>query len=263
MKLHYIYKSLKNKEKGTILFVPGVMMPGWIWEKQLEYFSREFAVVAIDPRSQGKSEQMTEGHYAYSRAQDIHSVVEGLDLSPLILVGWSIAAAEVLNYAVHFGKDRLKLLILVDGLLGIDKNVSFYESTIDFWSKFQTDRIKSTKDFVRLIFKTPQSEEYYEKLYQEAMKTPTNTVMTLIYNYILQDFRPLLPQVKVPALFIAAEGPRVEYMKDASKKISNCRFEVFENAGHALFVDYADEFNMKVDSFIREFFQQELPSTNT
>src|SRR5277367_3748319 len=47
----------KAQQKVSILFVPGWTMPGWIWEKQIVRFSREYRVVAMDPRSQGESTQ--------------------------------------------------------------------------------------------------------------------------------------------------------------------------------------------------------------
>src|SRR5208282_2029065 len=42
-------------QKPSLLFIPGWTMPAWIWEPQIEYFSKAFHVVAIDPRSQGES----------------------------------------------------------------------------------------------------------------------------------------------------------------------------------------------------------------
>src|SRR3989337_1852119 len=71
IKIHYL-------EAGTgpaILFVPGWTMPAWIWEKQIAHFSKTHRVVAMDPRSQGESQQTTEGHYPAARARDIKAVV--------------------------------------------------------------------------------------------------------------------------------------------------------------------------------------------
>ena len=38
------------KQPPSILFVPGWTMPAWIWQQQIDYFSREYRVVAMDPR---------------------------------------------------------------------------------------------------------------------------------------------------------------------------------------------------------------------
>lgn len=250
VKIHYLARNIDHKKKLSILFVPGVMMPAWIWEKQLEYFSKNYRVVAMDPRSQGGSEQSSEGHYAFSLAKDIKSVVDQLELEPLVLVGWSLAVPEVINYAAHFGSKNLIGLVLVDGLAGIDSSVPFYQSTIDYWAQLQTDRIPKTREFVKSIFKQSQPEEYFEKLIESALRTPTNTVMTLIYNYILQDFRPLLPHIDIPTLIATVEGPRLDYMKKMNELLPRSHLEIFKSTGHALFVDQPEQFNNILDAFI-------------
>lgn len=252
VKLHYLAKNLEDVTKTSLLFVPGVMMPAWIWEKQLDYFSKDYRVVAMDTRSQGDSEQTTEGHYAFSLAKDIKAVVEALKLERLVLIGWSLAVAEVVNFAAHFGEDKLKGLVLVDGLTGIDPTVPFYQATLDYWGSFQEDRITKTKAFVREIFKRQQTEDYYEKLTEVALRTPTNTVMALIDNYLLQDFRPLLSRIDVPTLIVTVEGPRLSYMKAIKQQLRHSSLEVLTTAGHALFVDEPEQFNSLLDQFIKD-----------
>lgn len=249
--IHYLARNLDRRKPLSILFVPGVMMPAWIWEKQLAYFSRDYTVVAIDLRSQGESDQTNEGHYAFSIAQDIKAVIDALNLQPLFLVGWSIGVPEVVNYATHFGNE-LKGLVLVDGLCGIDPTISFYQSTIDYWTQFQMDRTNQTREFMKIIFKQPQTDSYLTKLNEVALRTPTNTVMTYIENYILQDFRNLLPQIHTPTWIATVEGPRLEYMQELKKLLPHSELTIFKEAGHALFVDQPDQFNYQLEAFIHK-----------
>lgn len=251
VKIHYLAKNMEAK-RPTILFVPGLMMPAWIWEKQIDYFSKNYRVVAMDPRSQGESEQSSEGHYAFSLAMDIKSVVDELKLEPLVLVGWSLGVPEVVNYAAHFGSKGLIGLVLIDGLTGVDPSLPFYHATIDYWSQLQVDRILKTREFVKSIFMQPQSEAFLEKLIESALRTPTNTVMTLINNYLLQDFRYLLPRIEIPTLIATIEGSRLGYMQKLQTLLPNARLEVFKSAGHALFVDQAEQFNHLLESFIED-----------
>ncbi len=248
--IHYVTNEIEETSAGSLLFVPGVMMPAWIWEKQLSYFSKTYRVVAMDPRSQGDSTLSSEGHYAFSRAKDIAAVVDHLNLRHLILVGWSLGVPEAINYASHFRSRDMAGLVLVDGLAGIDSTIPFYHSTVDYWSQFQTDRAAQTKEFIELIFKHPQSEAYLNKLYETAMKMPTNTVMTLMNNYILQDFRSLLPALNIPTLIVTIEGPRIGYMQDIQTLLPHGRLEIIEEAGHALFIDQSNTFNTLLETFI-------------
>lgn len=248
--IHYLTNHPHPSQKGAILFVPGVMMPAWIWEKQLEYFSKEYRVVAMDLRSHGKSERSNDGYYASALAGDIKAVADKLDLRPLILVGWSIGVPQVIQYALQYGTERLAGLVLVDGAMGMDSSLPFYQSTMEYWTQFQTDREAKTKEFVEIIFKQTHPSEYLERLYKSAMDTPTNTVMTMIYNYILMDCRPLLPKINVPTLITTVPGPRLDYMKQMHQSIAHSQFEIIEGAGHALFVDQPVQFNRLLKGFI-------------
>lgn len=255
IKIHYLSKKPRNPKKIALLFVPGIMMPAWIWEKQLDYFSTHYHVVAIDPRSQGDSDQSSEGHYAFSMAKDIQAVVKTLDLQSLVLIGWSIAVAQVVNYAAHFASNRLVGLVLVDGIVGADPSLPFYKTMVDQWAQFQMDRVPETRKFIKILFKQPQTEAYFEKLYEAAMCTPTNTVMTLINNYILQDFRPLLPHINVPTLIATTEGPRLDYMQKMQRILTKSSLEIFQSAGHAIFVDQPEKFNHSLETFIESFLE--------
>jgi len=55
VKIHYV-------EAGSgraVVFIPGWTMPAWIWQKQIDEFSKKYHVVVVDPRSQGESDKPT------------------------------------------------------------------------------------------------------------------------------------------------------------------------------------------------------------
>ncbi|MGA3213157.1 MAG: alpha/beta hydrolase [Terriglobales bacterium] len=59
VRLHY----LEAGSGPAIVFEPGWMMMAGIWQSQIDYFSRSYHVIALDPRSQGDSDKTTEGDY--------------------------------------------------------------------------------------------------------------------------------------------------------------------------------------------------------
>jgi non-heme chloroperoxidase len=64
------------------VFVPGFTAPAEIWEPQLRHFAATHRVIALDPRSQGRSEKATEGHYLARRGRDIGVNTEPGQLHP-------------------------------------------------------------------------------------------------------------------------------------------------------------------------------------
>jgi pimeloyl-ACP methyl ester carboxylesterase len=140
-------------------------MPAEIWQPQIDYFAHNFHVVALDPRSLGKSAKPTEGNYSERRAQDIHELLTHLQLAP-------------------------------------------------------------------------------------AMQTPSNSAFALIAGFLARDdMSSAMGKVDKPVLVTVTADHRVA--ADLAKRhIPNAQTEIFEDAGHALFVDDAVRFNATMEKFV-------------
>src|SRR5208283_1809691 len=66
VRIHY----LEAGSGRPIVFIPGWTMPAWIWQKQIDEFSKHYHVIAVDPRSQGESDQPSYGHMPETRSRD-------------------------------------------------------------------------------------------------------------------------------------------------------------------------------------------------
>lgn len=113
VRMHY----LEAGSGPAIVFVPGWTMPAWIWDAQIKHFARQYHVAALDPRSQGESEKVSQGNSPERRSQDVKELCEHLKLGPAVLVGWSLAVPELLTYAEQFGGASVRAYVLVDGFL--------------------------------------------------------------------------------------------------------------------------------------------------
>jgi non-heme chloroperoxidase len=246
VRLHYIMAG----SGPSIVFQPGWTMPADIWEPQVRALSKNFRVVAIDPRSQGKSGRPTDGHYSERRAQDIKEVIDKLKLAPAVLVGWSLGATEVMAYADQFGTSTLRGIVLVDGVIGRDPDPAIVAG---YWTRmraFQTKRAKWTAEFVRAMYQKPQSEAYLKRIIAASLRVPTNSAVLLLLNAYTSgsDLRPALGKIDKPLLYVATPNmkPQVEMLR---QRLPSARVEMFENAGHALFVDEAERFNTLLADF--------------
>lgn len=247
--IHYVMNN-NSLSKITLLFVPGGMMPLWVWEKQIAYFSQNYTTVAIDPRSQGESSETPEGQYAEGRASDIRAVVNGLNLRNVIFIGWSLAVSELVVYHHVYGEEGINGLVLVDGLVGLDVGSRIFQEMRDYWLEVQKDRKKMTAEFVKGMFVQSQPTGVIESLTNEAMKVPTATMVSFILNLILTDYRSLLSSISVPTFIIGCKGQREENMLEVQQLIPRSHLMMIENAGHALFMDQPDLFNAALQKFI-------------
>ena len=234
----------------SILFVPGWTMPGWIWQKQIDYFSRDYRVVAMDPRSQGDSSQTSDGLYPAARARDIKAVVDQLHLAPVVIVSWSMAVVETMAYVDQFGTGDFAGLVLVDNDAGgrapgdADQDFGMLKGILE-------DRQNAADGFIRKInFHKPQAEDYVQKLIQASLRVPTNTAVALLVGYFVSDYRPVLPKIDKPTVVCAAKSPYMNAIVDMQSKIKGAKLELFEGDGHALFVDDGDKFNALLEDFL-------------
>jgi non-heme chloroperoxidase len=118
-------------------------------------------------------------------------------------------------------------------------------------NQLQQDRQKQADAFVRSMYKKTQPEAYYKRVVDASMQVPADTAALLIYNMIaVPDFSSAIAKVNRPLLY--AYQPQTQMTADVLKvKLGdNVRFEKFDDAGHALFVDDADRFNGVIEKFM-------------
>jgi non-heme chloroperoxidase len=209
-------------------------------------------VVAIDPRSQGASEKPAEGNYPGRRAQDYKELIDHLGGSPVILVGWSLAVNEAFAYVDQFGTYKLAGLVLVDLAVYTPSTQEERDHRYAMFHSFQSDRTHYAETFVRGMYHKPHSEAYLESVVAASLKTPTNSAVAMLGELAVKnDSRPLLPKLTIPVLAAMTSNNRASAELIASA-VPGGQGEVFDDAGHCLFVDDADRFNTLLESFVKK-----------
>src|SRR5579863_600367 len=242
--------SLESPHRFTsILFVPGWTMPAWIWDKQIEYFSDDWRVVAMDPRAQGDSSKNGRDYTPAAHARDIKAVIDRLKLGPVVLVGWSLAVTDIASYIDQFGTGSLNGIVLVDGIAGSDPG-QIPQGIHEFIESMKSDRQKQTADFVRSMFRKPQTDEYLARLTKASLEMPSGPAIEAITAAWAADNRAALAKIDKPTLIVGAQSPFVPRYQDMHRRIPTSRIEIFEGVVHALFVDDADRFNGLLEDFL-------------
>lgn len=247
IKIHY----LEAGSGRPVVFIPGWTMPAWIWQRQIDEFAKRYHVVAVDPRSQGESDKPTFGHLPQNRARDYKELVDHLGLKQPVLVGWSMACGELVEYVDQFGDDNVAGLVLVDGYFSDKPGTDLFPSISGWMNLLQQDRQKQVDGFVRSMYKKPQSEDYIKRVVEASMQTPADTAVTLIYNFIaVNNISAGLAKIHRPLLFAYQPDSQAyaDFLK--SKLGAKLRLERFDGDGHALFVDEPDKFNHVLQEFL-------------
>jgi microsomal epoxide hydrolase len=227
-----------------IALLTGWTMPAAIWQKQLEEFGRSYHTLALDPRGQGDSEVPSSGYTAERRAADVRDFLT--PLSNVLLIGWSLGAIESLQYIHMFGADKLAALVLIDSSVG-EEPAPPGEGT--FLQSLRDDRDKTLEAFVRAIFNTPQPESKIDELVRGAKRIALeDSIALLSYPFVRTHWKEIAHGFKKPLLYIVT--PQfAEQARNLQKNRPGTQIEIFENAGHALFIDEPQRFNTVLEKF--------------
>jgi non-heme chloroperoxidase len=251
--IHCWTSGPKDSPLSPILFVPGYLTPGDIFEFQIRYFQGKRRVVAMDPRSQGQSSRVTFGHYPARRAKDIKAVIEALELKNVVVVGWSLAAMEVLSLCDQFSLPTVRAIVLVDGDLSYDPSREESANEIAFLkqvvSSVQTSRLPALRSFVESMYAKPVDKAHLERIVKSVQATSEDTGLALLLGRL--GFRARLEQIQTPALVvISGKNSRRDTIAAKAKELKRGEIHLFEEAGHALFVDQAAKFNLLLENFV-------------
>jgi microsomal epoxide hydrolase len=248
VRIHY----LEAGSGRPVVFIPGWTMPAWIWQKQIDEFSKHYRVIAVDPRSQGESDKPPYGHLPETRARDYKELVDQLGLKQPVLVGWSMACGELMKYVEQFGSDNIGGLVLVDGFIPEKPSPEMFAGLSGWMNQLQEDRQKQADGFVRSMFRKPQTEDYLKRVISASTQVPADTAVVLIYNMIaVKDFSAAFARMNRPVLFAFQPEmqPTADFLK--SKLGDKVRLERFDGDGHALFVDDPEKFNRVLGEFLQ------------
>ena len=247
VRLHVIEAGPSQAQ--TIVFVPGWTMPAWIFQAQIAAFSRAYHVVALDPRGQGDSDIPPGGYNQLRRGQDIGDLIAALGGRPVLLVGWSLGVLDSLAYVQQAGDARLAGLVLIDNSIGEDPPPQ--PSRLPLRRGPRVEREVQMRRFVQSMFRSAPGEAYLERLTETALRTPPEAAARLASYPVPRSYwRDAVYSVRKPVLYVV----RPHFAGQAANLAAlhpTAETALFNEAGHALFVDEPARFDSLMQSFIR------------
>lgn len=228
----------------TIALIPGWCMPAWLWQPQIEALSAHYPVIALDPRGQGQSEVPESGYNFERRATDISELLQLY--RNVLLVGWSLGALEVLEYAHRFGEERLAGMVLVDSSVG---ELPVPPPGGTFLEALREKRDETLDEFVRAMYAKPRPEAEIAALLKDVNRMSLDNSIALLSSGIPREhWKEIAHAFRKPLLYVVT--PQFEEQaRNLEKNRSATQIEVFSEAGHALFVDEPERFKALILDF--------------
>jgi len=253
VRLHYIEAG---RGEQAIVLIPGWLMPAAVFEKQLEVLARQYRVLALNPRSQGLSEVTQQSHAPKRRIQDIAEFLKATKVNEFVLAGWSLGVLESLDYVAQYNPKGLRGLILIDNSVGEGRPPKGRRSNFAQTMNDPVKREQYMRTFSQDIYrKTPPPMLAQAVLDSALQAAPDVAIQLLNQPYPRTYWSETLQKQKVPVLY--AVRPWLKEQADALKlkrAPDLITVEMFDKAGHALFVDEPEMFNRAVLKFSQQAF---------
>ena len=237
------------------------------WFHQLESLpSFGFRTIAFDHRGHGHSELGSAGHSVENLAQDMRSVVEGLDLRGAVLVGHSMGGIAVEAFVTRFAD------IAAERVAGIVLLSTFARTPLGSPSTRTKRRIEQITNHApdlswiwsspnlgflvaRLGFGRDPHPSHVELVRQMLRDCPPSTRLEAPRALVGLDLTGDLPNVHIPTMVVVGTADILTPPAQArliARLIPDARLEVFPGGGHMLMLERTDELDRLIVDFARE-----------
>ncbi len=156
----------QGKGDTTLLFLHGWCIDGTYWENQVEYFSQNYNVYAIDLPGFGKSKAERTNCTIEEYANDVTAFIDTMNLNNVVIIGHSMAGEIMLQTALS-NNSRIAGIAGVDNFKIID--VSFtpeqMKQMTDFFPMLQNDFKRSAPLYAdMMLFHPTTSREVKDRV---------------------------------------------------------------------------------------------------
>lgn len=265
-----------NSESVEINYVdygagqPVILIHGWplshkSWEKQIDALVEGgYRVIAYDRRGFGGSSAPWDGYDYDYLAGDLDAIITQLELSNVILVGFSMGGGEVIRYVSKYGADQVDKIALVASIIPLVKKKKDNpdgvptEDLDEILAALKKDRVGFLADFHKGFYNYKKSDESVSQQQLDydfgiASQAAPHATIKAAKAWMDTDFRKECEGIDVPTLIIHGGEdntvPIATSAEQAAKIIKNSKLLVYDDASHGLNVTHADKLNADLLDF--------------
>ncbi len=263
--------DLYYEDHGTgqpVVLIHGYPLDGHSWEKQVPVLlDAGHRVITYDRRGFGQSSQPTTGYDYDTFAADLHTLMETLDLTDAVLVGFSMGTGEVGRYLGTHGSARVAKAAFLAGLepylLKTDDNPTGVDGSVfeGILAAVTKDRYAYFTDFYQGFYNLDEnlgtriSEEAVRASWATAAGASAYASRAAVLTWTT-DFRGDIPRIDVPTLILHGTEDRIlpigATAEPFHKALPHADYVVLEGAPHGLLWTHADEVNSALLAFLRK-----------
>jgi non-heme chloroperoxidase len=249
-----------------VVLIHGYPLNGASWEKQERVLLHAgYRVITYDRRGFGKSSQPTVGYDYDTFAGDLNVLLDHLNLTDVVLVGFSMGSGEVTRYLGTYGSARVAKAVLMGTippfLLKTSDNPDGVDGAVfdEIKAAVLNDRPAFFKSFldnfnnVDVLGGSRISEQAWQNSFIVAVGASPYAAHACVDTW-LTDFRDDLPKIDVPTLVLHGDADRIlPYSATAARLpglIKDVEVVTVEGGPHNIAWTHPDEVNDALLAFI-------------
>jgi non-heme chloroperoxidase len=214
-----------------VVLVHGYPLDGHSWERQTrELVNAGYRVIAYDRRGWGKSSQPTTGLDYDTYAADLNRILEKLELTDIVLAGFSMGTGEVARYLGTYGSERVEKAAMFGAippfLLKTDDNPEGVDGSVFDGIKEAVlkDRYAYFKDFLDNFYNVDKlrperiGDQAWQASFNVACMGSAYSSYVCVDNW-LEDFRGDVAKIDVPLLVMHGTEDRILPFENTAKRL--------------------------------------------
>jgi len=249
-----------------VVLIHGYPLNGNSWERQeRELLAKGYRVISYDRRGFGRSSQPTVGYDYHTFAADLNALLEHLDLSDIVLVGFSMGTGEVTRYLGSYGSARVRKAALLGAIPPYLRKTEDNPEGVDgavfdqIKAAIATDRYAWFKDFFDNFYNTDtlMPERISEQAWQASFNVAAGASPFASYACVdtwLTDFRGDLAKIDIPVLVVHGTADRILPFEATAARlpdlIDDVRLVAVEGGPHNIAWTHPDDVNTALLEFI-------------
>ena len=252
-----VLEEAGNPAGAEIVFIHGFSVSRLCWMKQLRgKLAHDFRMVAYDLRGHGESAKPSdpvlyrEGH---RWAAELAAVIDAAEMQKPVLVAWSYAGRIVADYLRHFGTGAIAGLNIIGAKTNSDPafNAPLVAPHQQGMASGDLEtNVRSTTAFVEACARRWDAADFAQQV-AAAMVVPPYVRAALLGRPL--DADDLYRAIDIPVLFSHGAHDPIAPLAAAQHGHAitpKSRLSIYENAGHAPFMEDPERFNRELAEFV-------------
>ncbi|MBI5932947.1 MAG: alpha/beta hydrolase [Chloroflexi bacterium] len=241
---------------------PVILLHGWLgswglWQETMSFLGQHYRTYALDFWGFGESGKKRETYAVQDFVSLVGQFMEQLGIVRAPLVGHSMGGTVSLSVAIRYPERVSKVVVVGSPIVGSSlapllKLAGYRMNAFLLFNMMTPFRMFMKYHYSKAICSDPRFPEMMDR---DLSKTTLASFLLSISSLRRTDLRPMLNQIKVPAMGIYGDKDNVVHplqWQPMKEGIPQAQIVRFENAGHFPMLEEPKNFNDRLRSFLDE-----------